>query len=93
LFFTQSATFEVTGVAAVMKIRAAAVEFEHSISHAVKHVSIVGHQYESTAVAVESIFEPCDRVNVEVICGFVKNEQVARSDEGAREGNPFGLAA
>jgi hypothetical protein len=76
-----------------MKIRAAAVEFEHSIRDAIKHVSIVGHQYESTAVAIESIFEPCDRVNVEVVCRFVKNEQVARSDKGACEGNPFGLAA
>jgi hypothetical protein len=93
LFFTQSATFEVTGVAAVMKIRATSVEFEHSIGDAIKYVSIVGHEYESAAVTIESIFEPCDRINVKVIRRFVKNEQVARSDKGTCKGNPFGLAA
>jgi hypothetical protein len=93
LLFTQSATFEVTGVAAVMKIGTAAVEFEYSIGDTIKHVSVVGYEYEPTAVAIESIFEPCDRINVEVIRRFVQNEQIARSDEGACEGNSFGLAA
>jgi hypothetical protein len=93
LFFAQGATFEVAGVATVMKIGASTIKFEYSVCHAIKNVTIVRHEYETAAVTIESIFEPCNRIDVEMVCGFVKDKEVAGSDEGTRKRDALGLTA
>ena len=75
-----------------MEIGAAAVDFENLCRHAVENVTVVSDEQQTTRECGESVFEIGDRVEVEMVGGFVENEGVPLATQQRSEGNTFRLA-
>ncbi len=87
------AGLEVRRVAAFMHVAAAPVEFEDAGGDPVEHMTIVGYEQKPAPVIGETVLEPRDGLDVEVVGGLVEHEQVGLVDEKPGEGHPLRLTA
>ena len=94
LFFLGQALFllfEPGGVVALPGNAAAPVEFEDPACHVVQEVAVVGHGYDSAGEGVQIVFQPLHGLGVQMVCGFVKEQDVRGSEQQAAQGHaaPF----
>jgi hypothetical protein len=92
LLFAKCPPFEITAVAAVVKIGTSPIEFKNASGDSIKNVTIMSDKYEAASVAIEAIFKPRNGIDVEMVGGLVENKQVAGSDEFTSECDSFCLS-
>jgi len=71
----------------------AAVELEDPTRYVIEEVAVVGDGDDGAGVVLEVAFEPCHRKIVEVVRGFVEEQDIGLPDEQSAEGDPAALAA
>jgi hypothetical protein len=81
LFFAKCPPFEVAAVAAVVKIGTTPIKFKNASGDSVKNVTVMSDKDKAAPIAIETIFEPRDCIDVEVVRGLVENEQIAGSNQ------------
>ena len=84
---------EEIGVGAGVADEFAPGEFDDGGGDAVEEVAVVGDEEAGAGVARQEDFEPLDSFGVEVVGGFVEDEEVGLGDEGAAEGDAAFFAA
>ena len=85
--FADGFAFEVVAVVAGVGVELAAVDLDDAGGDAVEEVAVVGDEEDGTGEVAEVIFEPDDGFGIEVVGGFVEQEDVWLGDEGAGEGD------
>ena len=55
------------------------------IHHRVKEVAVVGDQNQSALIALEPLLQPNNRIEIEVVGRFVKQQQVRAADQRLRQ--------
>ncbi len=55
------------------------------IDHFVEKVAVVGDQQQGTRVALEPVFEPDDRIEIEVVGRLVEQQQIRRAHQCLRQ--------
>ena len=83
--------FEVGVVAAVVHVALAAVDLQHTVGEPGQQVTVMGDQHQRTAKRHQSLLKPGDGVEIQVVGGFVKHQQVGVGDQCPRQCNPLGL--
>lgn len=78
---------EEIGVVAREGVEGALKDFDDAIGDAVEEVAVMGDEEASALIAGEEVFEPLDGFGVEVVGGFVKDQQIRAGDEGSTEGD------
>ena len=68
--------FEVIGVVATIGIDRTVVEFEDDRTDAVQEESVVGDHEQGAVASREVAFEPFYHLQVEMVGGFVENQQI-----------------
>ena len=63
----------------------AAIEFDDARGEALEEGAIVCDEHDRAGVVDEEIFQPRDRVDVEMVRRLVEQEQVGLRDQGAGE--------
>src|SRR6185369_4240676 len=85
---------EVALVAAVVAVDLTVCDLDRALGNPIEQVAIVSDEQNSVLVLFDQIlFEPLDRLGVEVIGRFVEDRQVGTRDEHARQGHAALLAA
>ncbi len=64
-----------------------------AVSHLIEQVAIVRHQHEAAGPAAQELFQPQQRGQVQVVAGFVEQQQIGLADQRARQQQPRMLAA
>ena len=72
---------------------AAALELEHRGAHGLEEPAVVGDEHDGGVDRGESLLEPLERRDVEVVRGLVEQQQVGVAGERARERAARELAA
>ena len=67
---------QVIAVVAAVGVDAAVVHLDDRRADAVEEVAVVGHHEDGHGGAAEGVFEPFYHLEVEVVGGFVEDEQV-----------------
>ena len=80
-------------VASVIKTGLAVSEPEGLVCRSVKEVTVVGNDYNRLLVACKVGFQPCEGVNVKVVCGLVQHENVRLCCQKPCQGKPCILSA
>ncbi|MDT4856780.1 hypothetical protein FQZ97_911830 [compost metagenome] len=77
-------------VAAAVERQLALLQVHHVIDHRIEEVAVVGDQQQGAGVALEPLFQPEDRVQVEVVGRFVEQQQLGRAHQrlGQVEAHP-----
>jgi len=52
----------------------AVVDFEDSAGHPIEQVAVVGHDQQAARVGCQALFEPVDRIDVQVVRRLVEHE-------------------
>src|SRR5204863_5362563 len=68
-------------VIALPRDAASAIELENPAGDVVEEVPVVGHGHDSARIILEKTFEPGDRLRIQMIRGFVEQQQVGRLKE------------
>ena len=92
LLLSERSPLEIGVVAAFVHVGATTVELEYSVRDAVEHVAIVRDEEQTALVGRQPVFEPFDCVDVEMVCGLTKDEEVARVHERPGECHSLRLA-
>ena len=71
----------------------AAVEFENPFGGVVEEVAVVGDGNDGAGKTHEKLFEPLDRLGVEVVGRFIQQQHVGARQEQAAQGDAAFLAA
>ncbi len=85
--------FEPGGVVTFPGDAGAAVEFEDPAGDVIEEVAVVGDGDDGAFVSAEVLFEPGDGFGVEVVGGFVEDEDVGFLEEESAEGDASAFAA
>jgi hypothetical protein len=83
----------VLGVVAFEHREAAAIQFDDAFRHAVEKTPIVGHHHQRTRERVERLFQPLDRIDVEVVGRLVEQQQIRFGHECSRKRHSFAQTA
>ncbi len=92
-FFAFGPPGEIGVVATVVHVAASAVELEHAGAHPIEKMAVVGDHDQTASIRGQSVLEPGDGIDVEVVRGLVEDEQIALDHEGAGQRHPLGLTA
>ena len=57
------------------------VHFDHAVDDAIEEVSVVGHQHQRHLAADQPVLDPVDHLGIEVIGGFVEQQQVRAAEQ------------
>ena len=79
---------EPRGIVALPGDTLAAVEFENPAGHMVEEVTVVRDGDNRTGILVQVLFEPVDRLGVEVVGRLVEQQDVGLLQQQAAEGHP-----
>ncbi|MCY1419210.1 hypothetical protein D9M71_347940 [compost metagenome] len=63
-------------VAAAVERQLALLQVHHMIDHRIEEITVVGDQQQGAGVALEPLFQPEDRIQVEVVGRLVKQQQL-----------------
>jgi len=74
-------------VAAIVQIEIAAIDLEYTIGDAVEQMPVVGNTQQATLEVLEALLEPVDRVDVEMVRGFVEHEKIGWCNQRPSECN------
>jgi outer membrane receptor protein involved in Fe transport len=69
------------------------LDLDDAVDEAVEERAVVRDEEQRGVARVELVFEPFDRLGVEVVGGLVEHEEVGVGEERARDGDAFALAA
>ncbi|MNZ80792.1 hypothetical protein D3C78_994400 [compost metagenome] len=70
------------GVTAAVKGQFALLDMGDMIDHRIEEIAVVGNQQQRARVTLEPVFEPQDRIEVQVVGRFVEQQQVGRAHQG-----------
>jgi hypothetical protein len=73
--------------------QAPAVEFDDAGSHCVQEAAVVGDDDGGAFPGAQHVFQPGDAFEVQVVGGFVQQQQVRLIDQGARQRDALARAA
>ena len=65
----------------------AAVEIDDPGSQSLQEAAIVGNENQSAVKSEQQVFEPQDRIDIEVVGGFVEQQQIGLCDERLAQQN------
>ena len=85
--------FEPRGVVALERQAPAAFELQNPLGDVVEEVAVVGDDDDRARIVAERLFEPLDRLGVEMVGGLVQQQQVGLFQQGHAQGHPPPLAA
>ena len=51
-------------------------DFDNATAGAIEKVPVVGNYYERSGVALQKLFQPFDRSDVEMVCRFIQQEHI-----------------
>ncbi len=71
----------------VVRNEIAAGELDHARGHAIEEVAVVGHEEAGAGIVLEEIFQPLDRLGIEVIRRLIQDQQIGLRDQRAAEGD------
>src|SRR5689334_21413003 len=92
-FLLLSLFFEVVRVIPVKALHSASIYLKYAVSDAVEEVTVVRNQQQHAGVATQIVFEPLDRVGIEVVCRLIEDENVRFEDELVGQRHTLALAA
>ena len=72
-------------VAPAIERQLALLDVHNMTDHLVEEVAIMGNQHQRARIALEPGFQPEDGVKVEVVGGFVEQQQIRRTHQRLRE--------
>ena len=87
------AFLEIVRVVALIDVDLPVVEFHHDVAHPVEEVTVVGDHEEGAARPSQVVLEVFDGVDVEMVGGLVKDQEVGFGGEDLRDGHALDLAA
>ncbi len=90
---TSGAPFQVPGVAALVGVSRATVEFEDPRRNAIEYRSVVGDDNQPALELCEFVFEPLNSVDVEMVGRLVQHQQFGLGDKRTRKRHPLLLPA
>ncbi|MNM42933.1 hypothetical protein D3C81_537830 [compost metagenome] len=70
------------GVAAPVEGQFALLDMGHMINHRIQEIAVVGNQQQRARVTLEPVFQPEDRIKVQVVGRLVEQQQVGRAHQG-----------
>ena len=79
---------EPRGVVALPRDALAAIEFQDPTGHVVEEVPVVSHRDDGAVVLAEESFQPRDGLGVQVVGGFVEQQQIGAGEEQATQRDP-----
>ena len=59
----------------------AAVEFKNPLAHVVQEVSVVGYGYHRALVLLQVLFQPIDRLGIQVVGRLVEQQYIRLLDK------------
>ena len=83
----------VLGIVARKALQALMVQFPDAVDHPVEEVAVVGNDQECFAEMAQEAFQPRQSLEVQVVGGLVKDEQVRLGEQGAGQGGPSAFTA
>ena len=95
LFAFEAITFliEPTRVVALEREATASIEFEDPLGHVVEEVAVVGDGDDRAVILLQEPLEPVDALGVEVVGGFVEQQQVGSTEKEATQSDASPLTA
>ncbi len=96
LFFLLQALFlllQPRGIVALPRNAAPPVQFKNPARHVVQEVAVVGHGDDRAGEGLEEAFQPRHRLRVQVVGGFVQQQDVRALQQQAAQGHATALAA
>lgn len=81
------------GVIACVLVQGAAVQLDGFVHDPVQEIAVVGDHQKSAPAVFQIFFEPGDGLIVQVVGGFVKDQEVAGGQEHRGHGHTLALAA
>src|SRR5690606_17432066 len=85
--------FEPGAVVAFPGDTAAAVEFQYPAGDIVEEIAIVGDRNDRAGIAAQVLLEPGDRLGIEMVGGFVEQQDVGFFDQQTAQRDATALAA
>src|SRR5690606_15364568 len=70
-----------------------AVQFKNFVGHRLQKAAVVGDENDRAAIAAQVVFQPFDGADVQVVGGFVQQQQFRVAHQGAGEGGAAAPAA
>ena len=94
-FLLQAGGFlgQIIGVVAFVVLDLVAADFIHLRGDFVQEVSVMGNDQKRTVVTDQIIFQPSQRIDVQMVGGLIQNEQVVLFKQDFGQGKPGFLAA
>ncbi len=84
---------QIVGIVAAIGIESAVVEFHDDVTHAVQEETVVGNHEQRLVASLQEALEPLYHLQVQVVGGLVKYEQIGLSDEHIGQGHTLLLSA
>ena len=91
-FHTLGFRLQIRGVVALVRVQVAAVDFANPFGHVVHEVAVVGDSDDGALVLVQELFEPQNRFGVQMVGGFVEQQQVGGFKQQTAQGDTTALA-
>ena len=84
---------EIRPVAAFVHVGPPAVELEHAGRDAVEQMAVVGHQDQAAPEGEQALLEPRHGAQIEMVGGFVEDQELGGMGQHPGQCHPFGLPA
>ena len=75
------AFLQIVGIISLITICRLLINLDNRLTHTVEKIAIVRHQEESFSIALQIFLQPFNHLQIQMVSGFVENEQVGISNE------------
>ena len=69
------------------------VQFDDAIDHAVEEMAVMGDHQQGAGRSRQVFLQPFDRLDIDMVGRFIKDQQVGPVDQGPGQGHAFALPA
>ena len=91
-FFTRRTVFQIDFVIAFVAVKPAACQLQNHICDPIQEVAVVRYHEDRATELFQVVFQPFDRVAVDVVRRLVQNQNITFIRENPCHGNAFSLA-
>src|SRR6266436_10219844 len=77
--------FEVVDVVPGETLHASSINFEYAIGDAIEKVAVVSDEQKRARIPRKICLKPCNRVGVQVISRFIKDQQIGARNQRVRQ--------
>ena len=85
--------FQKLGIVRLIGIQLALLQLQCTVCHTVKEIPVMRHHQQCLGIFLQVLFQPIDRIIINMVCRLVQNQQIHRCNQCRRQCHALFLSA